>query len=125
MITQIIINGKYLPQRSNDQYSCWEDLLGEKISMISGRVVFEIRGKVWRAQCAYDLLDDELYRAVLADLRSGKAFPAAVLPDNSDEMVSSVFMTESLTPATFAFADNGKAVWHGLAFQIREVEPHD
>lgn len=125
MITQIILNGTYLPQRSNDQYACWEDLLGEQLTMISGRVVFECRGKVWRAKCSYDLLQDDVYRAALAVLRSGEPFQAAVLPDNGDEMVSSIFMVESLTPATFAFSDGGKAVWRGLAFQIREVDPHD
>ena len=57
-------------------------------------------------------------------LRSGKAFPASVLPDNGGEMVSSTFMVERMTPAAFGFADGGRAIWRGLSFQIREVEPH-
>ena len=125
MIQQMILGGVYLPQTSNDRYACWEDLLGEQITMISGRVVFEVRGKVWRARYSYGVLDDETCRAALAVLRSGKPFQAAVLPDNGGAMVASTFMTESLTPPSFAFRDGDKAVWHGLAFQIREVAPHD
>ena len=124
MIQQIILDGVYLPKRSNSNYACWEDLLGVEVTMISGRVVRELRGKVWRARCTYDVLDDATYKAALAVLRSGKAFQASVLPDNGGEMVSSTFMVERMTPAAFGFADGGRAIWRGLSFQIREVEPH-
>ena len=124
MMQQIILDGVYLPQRSNGNYACWEDLLGVEVTMISGRVVRELRGKVWRARCTYDVLDDATYKAVLAVLRSGKAFPASVLPDNGGEMVSSTFMVERMTPAAFGFSTGGRAIWRGLSFQIREVEPH-
>ena len=40
-------------------------------------------------------------------------------------MVVSQFFCVSLTPATFAFRDDdGAVVWHNLAFELREVEPH-
>lgn len=130
MVQQIILNNQiYLPRRSNDNYACWEEELSETMVMISGRMVKELRNqgkryKVWKTKCTYDALDEATYRAALTILRSGKAFSASVLPDNADEMVSSTFLVESLTPATFAFEKNGKAVWHGLAFQLREVNPH-
>lgn len=124
MIQQIILDGVYLPQRSNGNYACWEDLLSVEVPMISGRVVREIRGRVWRARCTYDVLSDETYQAALAVLRSGKAFPASVLPDNGAEMISSTFLVESLTPATFGFRDGNRAIWRGLSFRIREVDPH-
>lgn len=130
MIQQIILNNEiYLPRRSNDNYRCWEEELSQTLVMVSGRMVKELRNrgdrfKVWKASCTYDHLDDETYRSALAILRSGKAFPAAVLPDNADEMVASTFLVESVIPASFGFEDNGKAVWHGLSFTIREVSPH-
>lgn len=124
-MTQLILDELYMPQVSGDRYSCWEDLLGETVTMISGRMVSEVRGKIWRASVRYDWLPAELYQKVLAVLRGGDSFPAAVLTSLSGELVSSTFLVESLTPATFAFADNGEAVWRGLAFQIREVDPHD
>lgn len=130
MVQQIILNNQiYLPRRSNDNYACWEEELAELLVMTSGRMVKELRNqgkryKVWKAKCTYDALDEATYRAALAVLRSGETIQASVLPDNSDEMVASTFHVESLTPATFAFEKNGKAVWHGLAFQLREVNPH-
>lgn len=130
MIQQVILNGTiYLPRRSLDNYSCWEEELSTTKIMISGRAVKELRNKgsrfkVWKVRAAYDGLTDEVYRGALAILRSGKSFPATVLPDNADEMVAGTFLVESLTPATFQFEANGKAVWHGLAFTLREVQPH-
>ena len=70
------------------------------------------------------MLDDDICRKVLAVLRSGKAFPAVVLPDSGDSMVQGEFILESITPPSFAFEAGGRPVWHGLAFQIREVAPH-
>ena len=124
-MTQLILEDVYMPQVSGDRYSCWEDLLGETVTMISGRVVSEIRGKVWRASAQYDWLPAATYQKALNILRSGDTFRAAVLPSTGSELVSSTFLVESLTPATFAFSDNGEAIWRGLAFTLREVEPHD
>lgn len=124
-MTQLILDDVYMPQVSGDRYSCWEDLLGETVTMISGRVVSEIRGKVWKASVRYDWLPAATYQRALNILRGGDPFRAAVLTSAGTELVASSFLVESLTPATFAFADNGEAVWRGLAFTIREVEPHD
>lgn len=124
-MTQLIIDGIYLPKTSHDRYSCYEDLLSTKLEMISGRVVSEIRGKVWRVSYSYDYMGNDLCRQVLAVLRSGKPFPASVLPDNDDTMVVSEFLVESLTPPTFAFAKSGTPMWHNLSFALREVSPHD
>ena len=49
MMQQIILDGVYLPQRSNSNYACWEDLLSVEITMISGRVLRQLRCKGWRA----------------------------------------------------------------------------
>lgn len=125
MIQQMILDGIYLPQSSGDRYACWEDLLGEQVPMIDGTITFEIRGTIWRAKNSFDYLEDEVYRPLLKVLRSGNEFPATLLPDDRDEMIVATVMVESMTPATFAFDDGGKPVWRGLAFQLREVEPHD
>ena len=95
-----------------------------QVEMITGRMVEESRGTIWRAKWSYDYLDNETTRSILAILRSGGPIQAAVLPDNSDRMISGRFLTESLTPPTFLISDGGEPVWHGLAFTIREVNPH-
>lgn len=125
MINQLILDGVLLPRSSHDRYSCWEEELSVQVDMISGRRVIESRGKVWKASYQFDTMDSATLRQVLSVLRSGVPFVATVLPDNSDEMVTSTFLVESLTPPTFAFEADGRAVWHNLAFTLREEEPHD
>lgn len=121
---QIILDGFAVPDVSMDKYACWEEMLSVQADMISGRRVIEQRGKVWKAEQAHDCLDNEILRRILAVLRSGAPFAATVLPDNGGAPVSSVFVTESLTRPTFLTEDNGVPIWHGLAFTIREEEPH-
>lgn len=80
--------------------------------------------KVWRVRWAYDYLEDEICRPVLASLRSGGPFIASVLPDNADEMVTTSFFAESVTDPTFLIDDENRPVWHGLGFVLREERPH-
>lgn len=124
---QIILSGIRLPQTSFDKYACGEQALTRQLDMISGRRVLERIGKkwkVWRVRWAYDYLEDEICRPVLAVLRSGGPFIASVLPDNADEMVTSSFVAESVTDPTFLIDDENLAVWHGLGFTLREEYPH-
>lgn len=124
-MTQLIIEDIYLPETTRNKYSCYPELLVETIPMISGRMVSEVRGTVQKIQYSYDYMGDELCRKLLAVLRSGQPFTVVYLPDDGDEMVSSTFLTESLTNPTFAFSKRGKPYWHNIAFALREVEPHD
>lgn len=123
-MNQIILGGVLLPQASFDKYACWEEDLSVQLDMISGRRVIERRGVVWRVRWAYDYLEDEICRPALAVLRSGGPIIAAVLPDNADEMVTASFVAESVTEPTFLIDDDGRAVWHGLGFVLREERPH-
>ena len=124
-VTQLNLNGILLPQSSHDRYACWEEDLSVQVDMISGRRVIESRGKIWKASYSFDYMGNVKLRQVLAVLRSGAPFPATVLPDNSDEPVTSIFLVESITQPTFAFSRGGVGLWHNLAFTIREEEPHD
>lgn len=124
MTKQLILESLVLPESSHDKFSCWEEDLSVSKTMISGRAVIETRGKVWKASYNFDYMGNELLRQVLAVLRSGKPFQAAVLPDDRDEMVSGIFIRESITNPTFAFSRGGVGLWHNLAFVIREERPH-
>jgi len=124
-LTQIIFNGTYLPKTSNDKYYCHEEPLGEDLEMISGRIVTEIRGMVWAAHYEYDRLPDSVWRAICGVLRSKASVPCTILPDDSDTMVTATMKCTDLTSPTFAFESNGKAVWHNIAFTLREEKPHD
>lgn len=122
-MTQLILNGTRLPQTSNDKYTSRPEQLGEQLVMISGRMVTEIRGIVQVISYSYDKMPDETYRALLTALRSRAAIDVAYLPDDSDAMATGKFICTQFPTPTFAFAKNGKAVWHNVAFTLRQVKP--
>ncbi len=127
MIQIILPGGIALPETSMDKYACWEEELTRQVEMITGRVVVEAigpRNKIWRAKWAYDYLDNDTTRRVLAALRTSGPLTASVLPDDRAEMVTGSFLVDSLTRPTFLISDGLEPVWHGLAFSLREVAPH-
>lgn len=124
-MTQLIINGVYLPETSRDKYSSLPEQLGEQVEMISGRIVTEIRGVVQIITYSYDKMPDATYRALLTALRSKTAMEVTYLPDDSDAMQTGKFICTDYPTPTFAFSLQGKPVWHNVAFVLREVSPHD
>lgn len=123
-MVQLIIGGNEMPEINKNRYQSSEVLLSERLPMISGRTVLEVRGKVQSIQASYNYIDTELLRRVMTVLRSGRPFQVTYLPDDSNQMRTSEFLVESLTSPTFSFAKNGEGVWTGLAFRLREVAPH-
>lgn len=124
MNTFLIVNDILVPEPDFDGYHAYEDTLLEQVPMISGRLVEEIRGKVWRIDYASGQMRDDTTRQLLAALRAKGSKNVAFLPDNGDELLPSSFLVESLTPPTLAFFDGSEPVWTGLAFSLREVKPH-
>ena len=124
-MTQLIINGIVLPETSGGKYKCYEGTLSDQIEMISGRVVTEVRGHVQYIEYSYDYMGNELVRKLLSALRAGTALTVKYLPDSGDDMKTSTFICEALTPPVFAFSRSGKPYWHDIAFTLREVRPHD
>lgn len=124
-MTQLIINGIVLPETSGGKYKCYEGTLSDQIEMISGRVVTEVRGHVQYIEYSYDYMGNELVRQLLAALRAGTALTVKYLPDSGDDMKTSTFICEDLTPPVFAFSRSGKPYWHDISFTLREVRPHD
>ena len=120
----LIIDEILVPEPDFDGYHAWEDTLREQIPMISGRLVEEVRGKVWRISYTSDRMSDSETKRLLAALRSKGGKTVAFLPDNGDELIPSTFLVESLTPPVLAFFDGTEPVWKGLAFSLREVKPH-
>lgn len=123
--TQLILDGVALPYVSGDRYSAHPAALSRQVEMVSGRVVSEDRGQVWRITYSADYISDDIYRAALGVLRSGKPFQAVFLPDDADDKIPATVLVESLTQPTFAFTSHGVPRWHGLGFTLREVRPHD
>ena len=124
MSSPLIIGGIYCPEPDFDGYRAYEDTLREQVPMISGRIVEEVRGRVWRVEYTSGRMSDALTRQLLAALRAKGSKTVAFLPDNGDELIPSTFLVESLTPPVLAFFDGTEPVWKGLGFTLREVKPH-
>ena len=124
MSSPLIISGIYCPEPDFNGYRAYEDTLREQVPMISGRIVEEVRGMVWRVEYTSGRMSDALTRQLLAALRAKGSKAVTFLPDNSDDMVPSTFLVESLTPPTLSFFDGQEPVWTGLSFTLREVKPH-
>lgn len=123
-MVQLIIDGNEMPEINKNRYQSSEVLLSERLTMISGRTVLEVRGKVQSIQASYSYIDTDLLRKVMTVFRSGKPFPVTYLPDDSDQLRTGEFLVESLTDPSFSFSRDGSAFWTGLAFRLREVAPH-
>ena len=124
-MTQLIVNGIYLPETSKDKYQCYPGELSVNVEMISGRTVREVRGHVQMITWSYDYMGNDLWRQLAAVLRGNTSLPVVYLPDNSDTMVSGTFLVDSITQPTFAFSKGGVGLWHNVGFTLREVTPHD
>lgn len=124
-MVQLILNGIILPETSKNKYRAYPVELSQKLDMISGRRVSEIRGNVTTIEWSYDYMGDDMCKKLLAVLRSGKPITAVYLPDDGAEMKSGQFWVQSLTPPSFAFSRGDKPFWHNIAFVLREVSPHD
>lgn len=128
-MTQLVFSNNQgsvaLPYTSRDKYECYEEEIGSNLTMISGRIVSEVRGHVQKIHYQYDCMGNDKWRQVAAFLRSSRAFEVQYLPDDSDVMRVSQFICEKLTPPKFAFEQDGINYWHNIDFTLREVEPHD
>lgn len=120
----LTINGTSLPEPSIDGYHAYEERLKEQLGMISGRLVEEERGLVWRIDYTSGQMLNSTLTQVLAALRAKGAKTVSFLPDNSPELVSGSFLVVSITQPTLAFFDGAEPVWTGLGFSLREVRPH-
>ena len=119
---QLIVNGVLLPTTTRDRYSCYPDELKEQITMISGRMVEEVRGTVQKISYSYDYMGNDLMRRLLTALRSRSDLSVQFLDPLSDSMQSASFRCTKQPTPQFAFSRDGVGLWNNIAFTLEEVE---
>ena len=124
---QLTLDGMELPEARKGAYRAWREDLGVEVSMISGRLVKEIRGTVWRVVYQYGYFSDSERRRVIESCRKGRAQPivCAFLPPDRDELISKEFFITSFTEPKFMWSSDGTPVWGDFAIELREVKPSD
>lgn len=121
---QLIVDNVLCPTTTRDRYSSYPETLRETLTMADGTMVEEVVGTVQRITYSYDKMDDGTYLQLLAAVRGGGVKTVSYLPDDGDELVTSRFLVESITPPTLQFYLSGRARWHNFGFVLREAEPH-
>lgn len=121
---ELIVNDTLFPTSTHDNYSAYEVDLKEVLNMADGSVSEELVGQVWRIEYAYDYMGMEKLRECLGVLRGGGVKTVSFTPDDSDELVTSQFLVESLTAPSLAFVRKSQGKWHNISFVLREVRPH-
>ncbi len=125
---QLIIDGIELPESQKGGYTVAKEPLSRNVEMISGRMVRELRGNVWRINYQYGYFSDDLKNQVLAACEKGKMQPISCgfLPQESaEELIYSDFFVTSVTRPKFMWSANDKPMWGDFALELREVRPHD
>lgn len=135
-MTQLILDAAEsavtLPESKKGGYRAWEDSLSQDVTMVSGRLVREIRGNIWRVSYQYGFFDDELKKKVIAACEKGRGQPIQcgfLTPDSNGVLTHSMFFVTSITYPKFMWSRNAEggpvALWADFSVELREVTPHD
>lgn len=115
-----------LPESQKGGYRAWEEDLSVQIVMISGRMVTEIRGTVWRIDYQYGFFNDTDRTRVISACRKGRREPiiCSFLPPEGGEMVTSNFWVTSFSEPKFMWSTDKKPLWGDFSVELREVRSH-
>lgn len=126
-MTQLIIEGTVYPEAvGNDgEYTCEDEVLSEQETMISGRIIEEVRGTVKNITYSYKYFDNDLMRKCLNDLKVKRVVTVTYLQPDTDSMQTSQFLCTEIPNPTYYMSLDGTPYWTDIKFSLREVNPHD
>lgn len=120
-VTQLVINETPYPE--SDDYKVYPEELGEQLTMISGRLVEEVRGTVDIIEYSYKYFDKDLMRKCLSDLRSKQVLEVTYLVPESDEMKQGRFICTSKPTPRFGFSVDAESYFVEISFTLRQEVP--
>lgn len=130
-MTQLILDvagmGVALPESIKGGYTAFEEDLTVEVEMISGRLVKELRGKIWRVNYQYGFFNDADRARVVSACRSGRNSPiiCTFLQPETENTITSTFFVTAFTEPKFMWSADGKPMWADFSVSLREVRPHD
>lgn len=132
-MTQLILDGVVLPESQKGGYTVEKTSLDVEVQMVTGRIVRELRGKVWTVKYQYGYFDDETKNRVIAACEKGQTTPitCGFLPQESNgELIYSNFFVTNFKRPKFAWSRNASSgkivpVWGDFNIELREVAPSD
>lgn len=135
-MTQLILDvdgsAVSLPESKKGGYRARKEPLSQDVQMISGRLVRELRGNVWKIAYQYGYLDDATKNLVLAACEKGRgqAIRCGFLPpDSAEALTYSDFFVTSFTYPKFMWSrgtgESPVPMWADFSVELREVKPND
>ena len=133
-ITQLILDADgaavVLPESRKGGYTAEFSPLSVDVEMISGRLVRELRGSVWKIGYQYGYFSDEMKNRVIAACERGKRAPITcgfLPPDSKGALSYSRFWVTAFNYPKFYWGrnDHGTLVplWGDFSLTLREVKP--
>lgn len=127
-MTQLIIDGVQLPESRNGGYVIQKEQLGTDVVMISGRIVRESRGSVWRIKYQYGYFKPDQMNEVIAACEKGRKEPilCGYLPQDSTGALSyGNFVVTKFNRPRFFWSRQGNPMWGDFSVELREEKPSD
>lgn len=139
-MTQLILdtNGYnvQLPESQKKGYMAYREDLGTEVVMVSGRLIKEVRGTVWRVEYQYGYFTDEMKNAVIAACEKGKKQSITcgfLTPNSTGVLTYSKFLVTSFDYPKFMWSRLAPGetesvptpMWGDFSVELREVSPSD
>jgi hypothetical protein len=132
----IDINGNciVLPESRKGGYNVRRDELSQEVQMISGRMVKELRGTVWRISYQYGYFNESDVKKLIDSCEKGRKTPilCAFLTQDSETLTRSFFVEDYTRPKfhwSRIVTEDGEEttvpVWADFSLELREVKPSD
>lgn len=121
------IDGVPIEDVEENGYTAYEQELGTFERMISGRMVKEIRSKVWVVEVSYEDISTETMLSLQTAMRLRKEHQLTFLPsDGRTELITSLFhLTVLPSPTLRSWLPNTTPAWSSFTLHFEEINGHD
>lgn len=121
------IDGVIVEDVEENGYTAYEEELGTFERMISGRMVKEIRSKVWIVEISYEDISTETMLSLQSVLKSRQEHQLTFLPsDGTTELITSLFhLTVLPAPTLRSWLPNTNPSWASFTLHFEEINGHD
>lgn len=108
-------------------YTAYEQELGTFERMISGRMIEELRAKVWIVEVSYGDIDIDTLSELTAAMSATRTHQVTFLPSNgSTSLVTSKFHLTTLPQPTLSrWLPGTTPMWSGYTLHFEEINGHD
>lgn len=121
------IDGVLVDGIEEGDYTAYEQELGTFERMISGRMIEELRAKVWIVEVSYSDIDTETLNLLNSVLAIRRTHQITFLPSTgSTELVTSNFhLTVLPQPTLSRWLPGTTPMWSGYTLHFEEINGHD